>query len=86
MMITAQSAQVLLRSQGTGSTPNHARMVFTTPSWWYIKVQTTAFTTIGMTTGMNAAERKRFLARISRLNNTARASERTHTGTQLSTT
>ncbi len=66
--------------------PNHPRMVFTTPSWWYMNVQTTAFTTMGMTTGMNAAERKRLLARICRLNSTASPSARTQTGTQLRTT
>ncbi len=45
-----------------------------------MKVQTTAFTTAGITTGMKTAERNRFLARISRLNSTARASDRTQHG------
>ncbi len=57
MRMMAQSAQVLLRSHGIGSMPNHSRIVFTTPSWWYMNVHTTAFTTAGMTTGMKAAER-----------------------------
>ena len=51
-----------------------------------MNVHTTALTTAGMTTGMNAAERKKFFARISRLNSMARARERTQTGTQLNTT
>jgi hypothetical protein len=84
--ITAHSEVALLRSHGTGSTPNQPRIVLITPSCWYMNVQTTAMTTAGITTGMKTAERSTFFRNRLRLNSTARPSDSGSTGTTLNRT
>ena len=74
--MTAHRAEALLRSQAMESMPNQPRMVLMTPSCWYMKVQTTAMTTAGMTTGMKIAERNRFFSHRLRLNKIARPSDK----------